>query len=370
MLLLAESLANTPLQKPSLISAQYETFTSSEGLFFFDKLYKIMNTPYDILIIGAGPIGLACGIEAQKAGLSYSIIEKGCLVNSIYNYPKNMQFFSTSERLEIGGVPFITHTDKPTRSEALTYYRRLAAAWGLDLKLYEAVESLKKEGEYFSVNTSKGAYLAKNIVIATGFYDIPNLMGIPGENLPKVKHYYDEAHPYAFQKVLVVGAANSAVDAALEAYRKAHASVTMVIRENEIAKNVKYWVKPDIENRIKEGSIPAYFHSHLVAIREKEVDIQTPEGLVTIENDFVLAMTGYQPNFKLLQMLDIVLSEDAMRTPSYDPETQESNTQGVYLAGVVCGGMVTNKWFIENSIIHSKKIIHHIVGKKSKQKVS
>lgn len=326
----------------------------------------MMNT-YQVLIIGAGPIGLACGIEAKKAGLSYTIIDKGCLVNSIYNYPKNMHFFSTSERLEIGGVPFITNTDKPTRSEALTYYRRLASAWELDLKLYEGVENLQKEGNHFVIYTEKDVYFAENIVLATGFYDIPNLMGIPGEHLPKVKHYYEEAHPYAFQKILVVGAANSAVDAALETFRKAHAEVTMVIRENEIAKNVKYWVKPDIENRIKEGTIQSYFESSLVEVREKEVDIQTPKGLITIENDFVLAMTGYQPNFKLLKMLGITLSEDEKKFPTYNPDTQESNVEGVYLAGVVCGGMVTNKWFIENSIIHSEKIIHNITAKKSIQ---
>lgn len=322
-----------------------------------------MTNAYHLIIIGAGPIGLACGIEAEKAGLRYTIIEKGCLVNSIYNYPKNMTFFSTSEKLEIGNVPFITHTDKPTRAEALTYYRRLAAAWKLRLKLYESVESLEKTAHCFTVKTDKGTYIADNLVLATGFYDIPNLMGIAGEHLAKVKHYYDEAHPYAFQKIVIVGAANSAVDAALETYRKAHAEVTMVIREKEIAKNVKYWVRPDIENRIKEGSIKAYFQSSLSQIRPNEVDIQTPEGKITLENDFVLAMTGYQPNYKLLEMLDIALSQDPKRHPLYNPETQESSTEGVYLAGVVCGGMETNKWFIENSIVHAEKIVKAITQK-------
>ncbi len=322
-----------------------------------------MTDTYHLIIIGAGPIGLACGIEAEKAGLSYTIVEKGCLVNSIYNYPKNMTFFSTSEKLEIGNVPFITHTDKPTRAEALTYYRRLAAAWKLQLKLYETVENLEKKDRQFIVKTDKGTYRADNIVLATGFYDIPNLMGVAGEHLDKVKHYYDEAHPYAFQKIVIVGAANSAVDAALETYRKAHAEVTMVIREQEIAKNVKYWVRPDIENRIKEGSIKAYFQSSLSQIRPHEVEIQTPEGKITIENDFVLAMTGYQPNYKLLEMLDIALSQDSKRYPIYNLETQESSTEGVYLAGVVCGGMETNKWFIENSIVHAEKIVNAITQK-------
>jgi thioredoxin reductase (NADPH) len=321
---------------------------------------------YDLLIIGGGPIGLACGIEAQKANLDYIIVEKGCLVNSIYRYPINMTFFSTSERLEIGGVPFISHGDKPTRREALDYYRRVASSWQLNLKLYEKVESIKKiplQGSgrpIFDIHTSKNAYQAKNIVLATGFYDLPNLIGVKGEDLPKVKHYYDEPHPYAFQKIVVVGAANSAVDVALETYRKG-AEVTMVIREPEIRKSVKYWVRPDIENRIKEGSIKAYFNSEITEIREREIDIKTPQGLITLENDFVLAMTGYLPNFDLLKMAGVAITHTEQLYPMYDSETQESNQQGVYLAGVVCGGMETNKWFIENSIVHSEKIIQHIL---------
>ncbi|GAB4182964.1 MAG: YpdA family putative bacillithiol disulfide reductase [Thermoflexibacter sp.] len=321
---------------------------------------------YDLLIIGGGPIGLACGIEAKKAKLDYIIVEKGCLVNSIYRYPINMTFFSTSERLEIGGVPFISHGDKPTRREALDYYRRVASSWKLNLKLYEKVENIKKiplqgfERPIFEIHTSKNSYQAKNIVLATGFYDLPNLIGVKGEDLPKVKHYYDEPHPYAFQKIVVVGAANSAVDVALETYRKG-AEVTMVIREPEIRKSVKYWVRPDIENRIKEGSIKAYFNSEITEIREREVDLKTPEGLMTIENDFVLAMTGYLPNFELLKMAGVEITHTAQLYPAYNSETQESNQQGVYLAGVVCGGMETNKWFIENSIVHSDKIIQHIL---------
>jgi thioredoxin reductase (NADPH) len=321
---------------------------------------------YDLLIIGAGPIGLACGIEAKKANLDYVIVEKGCLVNSIYHYPINMTFFSTSERLEIGGVPFISHGDKPTRREALDYYRRVASSWKLNLKLYEKVENIKKvaskasEKPIFEVHTSKNIYQTKHIVLATGFYDLPNLIGAKGENLPKVKHYYDEPHPYAFQKIAVVGAANSAVDVALETFRKG-AEVTMVIRESEIRKSVKYWVRPDIENRIKEGSIKAYFNSEIIEIREREIDVKTPKGVITLENDFVLAMTGYLPNFDLLTMAGVEITNTEQLYPMYDSQTQESNQQGVYLAGVVCGGMETNKWFIENSIIHSEKIIQHIL---------
>ncbi len=321
---------------------------------------------YDLLIIGAGPIGLACGIEAKKANLDYVIVEKGCLVNSIYHYPINMTFFSTSERLEIGGVPFISHGDKPTRREALDYYRRVASSWKLNLKLYEKVENMKKVAlkpsgkPIFEVHTSKNIYQTKNIVLATGFYDLPNLIGVKGENLPKVKHYYDEPHPYAFQKIAVVGAANSAVDVALETFRKG-SEVTMVIREPEIRKSVKYWVRPDIENRIKEGSIKAYFNSEITEIREREIDVKTPEGVITLDNDFVLAMTGYLPNFDLLKMAGVEITNTEQLYPVYDSQTQESNQQGVYLAGVVCGGMETNKWFIENSIVHSEKIIQHIL---------
>jgi thioredoxin reductase (NADPH) len=322
---------------------------------------------YDLLIIGGGPIGLVCGIEAQKANLDYTIIEKGCLVNSIYHYPINMTFFSTSERLEIGGVPFISHGDKPTRREALDYYRRVASSWKTNLRLYEKVEHIKKLNNsdltslLFEITTSKGIYLTKNIILATGFYDLPNLMGVKGENLPKVKHYYDEPHPYAFQKIVVVGAANSAVDVALETYRKG-AEVTMVIREPEIRKSVKYWVRPDIENRIKEGSIKAYFNAEITEIREGAIDIKTEsEGLLTLENDFVLAMTGYLPNFELLKMAGVEITNTEQLYPSYNSDTQESNQKGVYLAGVVCGGMETNKWFIENSIVHAEKIIQHIL---------
>lgn len=314
---------------------------------------------YNIIIIGAGPIGLACGLEAKKAGLNYLIIEKGTLVNSLYNYPVNMMFFSTSERLEIGGIPFVSSNAKPVRNEALEYYRRVAIAAGLHIKLFEEVLDVKKTGEHFIVETNKQKYAAQNIIVATGFYDIPYLLNVKGEELQKVKHYYDNPHFYAFQKVLVVGAANSAVDAALETWRKG-AEVTMVIRNDVISSRVKYWVKPDIENRITEGSIKAYFNSGVAEIRENEVDILTPDGLITAENDWVLAMTGYQPNLDFLLRLGIELSNDDVRKPAYQDETYETNVKGIYIAGVICGGMNTHRLFIENSRVHAEKIIEDI----------
>lgn len=317
----------------------------------------------DVLIIGAGPIGLACGIEATRAGLSHEIIDKGCLVNSIYNYPRNMTFFSTSDRLEIGGVPFISHNPKPTRPEALEYYRRVASSWKLNVNLYEKVEKVEKEGDDFKVETSKKSYEARSIIIATGFYDLPYMLNVKGEDLPKVTHYYQESHPYFGMKIAVVGAANSAVDVALETYRKGAKEVTMVIREEEIAPTVKYWVKPDVENRIKEGSIKSYFQSQITEIREHEIDIQTPEGNVTIENDFVLAMTGYQPDFGFLKSIGIQLGDDEYKTPIYNEKTMETNVQGVYLAGVICGGLKTNKWFIENSREHAEMAINDLTDK-------
>lgn len=313
----------------------------------------------DVIIIGAGPIGLACGIEATKAGLDYLIIDKGCLVNSIYNYPLNMTFFSTSDRLEIGSVPFISHGNKPNRFEALEYYRRVASSWKLNVKLYEKVEKVTQSDDAFELVTSRGTYRTRSIVLATGFYDFPYMMNVPGEGLPKVKHYYDEPHPYFGQKLIVVGAANSAVDVALETYRKG-ANVTMVVREPKLLDSVKYWVKPDIENRIEEGSIKAYFNSEIVHIRPHEVDIQTLDGDKTLENDFVLAMTGYKPNFDLMTSMGIAFNKDEFHTPVYNPDTQETNVKGIFLAGVVCGGLKTNKWFIENSRIHAETIMRSL----------
>jgi thioredoxin reductase (NADPH) len=317
---------------------------------------------FDVFIIGAGPIGLACGIEAKKAGLNYIIADKGCLVNSIFNYPLNMTFFSTSERLEIGNVPFISHQYKPTRTEALEYYRRVAAHWNLKLKLYTSVTAIHEKQGMYTIETSSGSFFTKSIIIATGFFDIPNLMGIEGEALSKVHHYYKEAHPYFNQKIAVIGAANSAVDVALETFRKG-ADVTMIIREDKISDRVKYWVKPDIENRIKEGSVKAFFNSSVIKINSFEIDIQTPTGIITISNDVVLAMTGYKPDFSLLIKGGIELTNDESRQPFYNPDTMETNRKNIYLAGVICGGLNTHRWFIENSIPHAPIIIRDISSK-------
>ncbi len=318
---------------------------------------------FDLIIIGGGPIGLACGIEAKKAGLSYVIIEKGCLVNSLYNYPLNMTFFSTSERLEIGGVPFISHQPKPNRFEALEYYRRVTMAWDLNIHLYEPVSEINHTENGFEVVTGKGRYRAMYVVLALGFYDLPYLLNVPGEELPKVFHYYKEPHPFFGQKLVVIGAANSAVDVALETWRKG-AEVTMVIRESAIRESVKYWVRPDIENRILEGSIKAYFNSSVINITKTDVDIRTPEGEIRIPNDFVLAMTGYQPPFDFMTRSGITFHDDEFHTPVYDEHTMETNVKGLYLAGVVCGGLKTNKWFIENSRVHAEMIVRDIVEKR------
>tara|TARA_B100000767_G_C19776681_1_gene542980 strand:- start:4383 stop:5342 length:960 start_codon:yes stop_codon:yes gene_type:complete len=314
----------------------------------------------DLIIIGAGPIGLACGIEAKIKGLDYAIIEKGVLANSIYHYPQNMTFFSTSDRLEIGDVPFISNNPKPTRAEALEYYRRVTTAWELNINLYEKISRFKKTSKGFEVHSPKGIYYTKNIVLATGFYDLPYKLNIPGEELDKVTHYYKEPHPYFGMDLVIVGAANSAVDVALETYRKGAKSVTLVVREKEIGTNVKYWARPDIVNRITEGSIPAFFESNLLEIKPEIVRVQTPKGVIKIPNDFVLAMTGYQPDFSLLDSLGIELLSDEFKTPKYNPQSMESSQKGVYLAGVICGGLKTNKWFIENSRVHAKQIINSI----------
>jgi thioredoxin reductase (NADPH) len=316
----------------------------------------------DILIIGGGPIGLACGLAAQRAGLNFLIVEKGCLVNSLYNYPSTMTFFSTSEKLEIGEIPFVTINNKPVRAEALEYYRRVATSRHLPINLFEEVTGITKDDNGYTITSAKGTYLAKNVILSTGFYDISVNLDIPGEHLPKVKHYYLDPHYYAMQKVVVVGSSNSAIDVALETYRKG-ADVTLVVRGDEISSRVKYWVRPDIINRIKEGSIKAYFNSNLKAIREYEVDIDTPDGTITIPNDFVMAMTGYKPNFNFLKKLGINLSEDKY-IPQYDPDTMETNMPGMYLAGVVVGGLDTHLWFIENSRVHADMIIDDIVRKR------
>jgi len=315
---------------------------------------------YDIIIVGGGPIGLACALEAKQANLNYLILEKGCLVNSLYNYPQNMTFFSSSERLEIGDIPFVTTNPKPRRTEALEYYRRIQQKFELDTHLFEEVLDIKKnESENFYVTTSKGSYTSRKVIIATGFYDIPMLLNIPGEELSKVRHYYDDPHYYSGQKVIVVGASNSSIDAALETFRKG-AKVTLVIRSNEISPRVKYWVKPDIENRIAAGEIDVLYNSQLTAISETSVSIQTPTGITVLENDFVLALTGYRPNFDFLRKVGIDIPKQTPCIPHHNEQTMETNIKGLYLAGVVCGGLNTHLWFIENSRIHAKQIIAHI----------
>ena len=327
------------------------------------KEFNTMEKNFDMIIIGAGPIGLACGIEAKKVGLHYVIIDKGCLVNSIFHYPNNMTFFSTSDRLEIGNIPFISHGPKPNRAEALEYYRRVCSSWMLKVKLYEEVTTIRTKDHLHYLSTIKENYTAKAIVIALGFYDLPYLLNVPGEDLPKVKHYYDEPHPYFAQKIVVVGASNSAVDVALETWRKG-AEVTMVIREDCIQESVKYWVKPDIENRIKEGSIKAYFNSSISQITPTSVEFEKPGGKMILENDFVLAMTGYQPPFDFMIRCGIEFQKDTFQTPIYNEQTMETNVPNMYLAGVVCGGLKTNKWFIENSRVHAE-LIFDVLKKKN-----
>lgn len=317
----------------------------------------------DILIIGGGPIGLNCALEAQKNDLTCLVIEKGTIVNSLYHYPLYMRFFSTAEKLEIDGIPFISTAPKPGRQEALEYYQGIARQRNINIHLYEKVLKVSKIDGLFEIITSKASYRAKNVVIATGFYDIPNMMNIPGEHLPKVKHYYTEPYPYARQKVTVVGSSNSAVDTALETYRKG-ADVTMIIRHSEISGSVKYWVKPDIENRIAEGSIKAYFNSEITEITENTVCFRDKQGEIhEIENDFVLAMTGYLPDFDFLRDTGIELQGDCLN-PLYHPETMETNIKNLYLAGVVCGGKDTHLWFIENSRIHAEMIIRNVISNK------
>ena len=316
---------------------------------------------YDLIIVGAGPIGMTVGIEAGKRGLDYLIIEKGMLVNTVFHFPTNMTFFSTSKLLEIGDVPFISHGEKPTRREALEYFRRVQDTWDLKVNLYEKVENIQGEKGDFEVVTEKGRYKSANVVIATGFYDRPHLMNIPGEDLPKVKHYYDEPHPYIDQKVAVIGAANSACDVALELFHKG-SEVTMIIREEEISSRVKYWIRPNILNRIKEGSITAYFNSSVDEIKKHSIIISTPDAKKELDNDFVMAMTGYEPDFPFLERTGVKWEAEGDRMLVYNDGTHESDVPGIYVAGVVCGGMKTNKFFIENAKDHAEKIVGTLVG--------
>lgn len=320
------------------------------------------DTTYDLIIIGAGPIGLATAIEAHKAGLQYLLIEKGVLVNTIYRYPENMTFFSTSNLLEIGEVPFISHTDKPTRKEALEYYRRVQESWKLNIQLYTEVLEMEYLEETYKVLTDKGSAFAKAVTVSTGFYDVARSLNVPGEEFLKVKHFYDSPHPYVGQKVLVIGAANSACDVALETYYKG-ADVTMAIRGTEIYKKTKYWIKPNIENRIKEGSIKAYFKTTVKEIKKETVILQTPDGIIEIKNDFVLAMIGYKPDYTLFEKLGLPITDDASRKPLFNPATLETPLSRVYVAGVIAAGLHTSKLFIENTREHGKIIVQDLVGK-------
>ena len=308
-----------------------------------------MDQHFDLIIIGGGPSGINCGISAHQAGLNYCILEQGVLANSIYHFPSQMTFFSTSLKLEIGDIPFISHTDKPTRKEALEYYRRVMQSYDLKIHYGTSVNAMQgKDDSTYQIETTKGTYTARAVIVATGFYGKPRLLNIPGESLPKVKHYYDEAHPYIGRDIVIVGGANSACDVALETYHKG-ANVTMVVRKPELTDRVKYWILPNIQNRIKEGSIKCYFSSTLVDIKEDSVTINTPDGAVELQNDYVLAMTGYTPDYDLLYSLQIGIGDDEYQTPIYDEETYESSLPNVYLTGVVNGGLKTSRFYIENT---------------------
>ena len=316
-------------------------------------------TSIDVAIVGAGPTGLACGIELKRRGIGAVIFDKGCLCNSLYHYPGNMTFFTTPELLEIGDIPMTSLGDKPTRIEGLKYYRRVTEHYKLDVHLYESVLSVTGDAGSFVVETKDRyaqthQYAARRIILATGFYDIPNRLDCPGEDLPKVSHYYEEAHPYWNMDVAVVGAKNSAAIACLELFWTG-ARATLIHRGPEISKSVKYWIKPNIENRIKNGEVRAFFNSTLKDIRLSEIDIATPDGVVTVPNDFVLAMTGYRPDLAFLGSMGITLQPDTLK-PLTDPVTLQSTRKGIYLAGVIVAGMHTNEIFIENGRFHGKAI--------------
>ncbi|NND70288.1 MAG: YpdA family putative bacillithiol disulfide reductase [Rhodothermales bacterium] len=315
----------------------------------------------DVVVVGAGPVGLACAIEARQAGLDVVVVEKGSLVNSLVGYPSRMEFFSTPSLMEIGGHPFPTLGYKPTREEGIEYYRRVAEAEQLDIRLYSPVVRIDGERDAFRVTTESGTIDCRNVIVAVGFFDIPNKLAIPGEDLPHVIHYYKEPYPFSRQNVTIIGGKNSAAKAALDCYRHG-ANVTMVIRGPEITDSVKYWIKPDLINRIAEGSIAAFFNATISAIGESSVAISTPEGHHQIDTDWVLAMTGYRPDYALLETFGIDTGDDEHRTPIHDANSFETNRPGVYLAGTVCGGLKTSKWFIENGRFHAAQIVEHIVS--------
>jgi len=317
----------------------------------------------DIIIIGAGPSGLVCALEASRQNLDLLVLEKGLLVNSIYNFPTNMTFFSTSEVLEIGEIPFVSINDKPTRKEALEYYRRVVTTYNIDVRYRQTVQSVEKDQFKFEIKTQNQTYRCQYVIVATGYYDTPNLLKIPGEELPKVKHYYDDAHPYIGQDIAVIGAANSACDVALETYHKG-ANVTMIVKGENIYEKVKYWIRPNIENRIKEGSIKALFNSQVKEIHQDKIIVDTPQGCQSIPNDYVLAMTGYRPDYTFMKHIGLSLDPKS-NVPTFDAQTLESNIPQLYIAGVILAGDHTSKLFIENTRHHGKQIISDI-----KQKIS
>jgi len=317
--------------------------------------------PVDVLVVGAGPIGLACAIEVRRAGLAARVVEKGALVNALIGYPTGMEFFSTPELLEIGGHPLPTARYKPVREEAIDYYQTVARRERLDVRLYERVLRVDGEDDAFEVVTAKGVHPCRKVVVATGFFDQPNRLGVPGEDLPHVSHYYKEPYPYAGQRVVVVGAKNSSAKAALDLHRHG-AAVTLVHRGAEVGPSVKYWIRPDLLNRIRDGAIRALFHTTVTAIRPGEVDVAGPDGPATLPADFVLALTGYHPDFAFLETLGVRL-DGPSRVPAFDPETMETNRPGLYLAGTVCGGYDTSRWFIENGRIHAAHLAAHIAGR-------
>ncbi len=325
------------------------------------------NEIHDVVVIGAGPTGLACAIDAQLAGFSVVIVDKGCLCNSLFHYPANMTFFTTPELLEIGGMPFSSPNQKPNRNEALEYYRKVADHYKLNVMQYHTVDGVSGSDGEFTVATTdrfgrKVVLRARKLIVATGYYDLPNYLGIRGEALSKVKHYYDEAHPFAGLKVLVIGGKNSAAIAALDLWRHG-AKVTLVHRGAEMHRHVKYWILPDINNRIKNGEVTAYFGSTVEEIAEDSVTLTTPDGPVTRENDFVFALTGYHPDFGFLERLGVSLDQLNDRCPICDPTTLESNVPGIYLAGVIVAGERTNEIFIENGRFHGKLIADSLRSK-------
>jgi thioredoxin reductase (NADPH) len=315
----------------------------------------------DVVIIGAGPVGLACAIEVRRRGLTVRVVDKGTLVNSIFGYPTNMEFFSTPDLIEIGGYPFPVQHYKPTREDALEYYRGVALREQIDLSLYDRVEAVDGERGRFVVRSTSGEHAARFVVLATGFFDLANRLGVPGEDLPKVTHYYKEPFPYVGQDVAIIGAKNSAAKAALDCYRHG-ARVTLIVRAALLSEKIKYWIKPDLENRIKEGSIKAFFTTTVQEIRPGSLLLNTPEGPREIANQWLLAMTGYHPDFDLLHRFGVTFAEDAWRTPIYDDTTFETRRPGLYIAGTVCGGYQTGRWFIENGRFHARQIAEHLAG--------